>query len=90
MKKKKKNLKLGFLKGKQWILGLKRGAPSIAGVICPNQILVAKVMTKILSHTRKLPQLGQIRISCQSCADLPAPGNSVPLTCNLTAQHRLT
>jgi hypothetical protein len=47
-------------------------------------------MTKILQRTRKLPQLGQIMISCQFCADLLAPGNSAPLMCNLTAQHRLT
>jgi hypothetical protein len=35
------------------------------GVICANRILVDKVMAKILSRTRKLPQLSQIMISCQ-------------------------
>jgi hypothetical protein len=53
-------------------------------VICANQTLVAKVMAKILSRTRKLLQLSQITISCQSCADLPAPGKLATSTCNLT------
>lgn len=60
------------------------------GVIWANRILVAKVMAKILQRTWKLPKLGQIMISCQFCADLPAPGNSAPSMHNLTAQHRLT
>jgi hypothetical protein len=59
-------------------------------VICANRILVAKVISKILQHTQKLPKLGQITISCQSCTNPPASGNSATLICNLTAQHRLT
>jgi len=100
----KKNLKLGFWKGKKRILGLETRrterswvatmcAPKTdfqIGVICANRILVAKVMAKLLQRIRKLPQLGQIMISCQFCADLPTPGNSAPLMCNLTTQHRLT
>jgi hypothetical protein len=60
------------------------------GVICAKRILVAKVMVNLLQRTRKLPQLGQITISCQFCADPPAPGISAPLLCNLTAQRHQT
>jgi hypothetical protein len=47
-------------------------------------------MAKSLQRIRKLPQLGQIMISCQFCADPPAPGISAPLMCNLTVQRHLT
>jgi hypothetical protein len=100
----KKNLKLGFFEGKIVDFGLETRrtkhntvammcAPKRAfriGVICANRTLIAKVMAKILSHIWKLPQLGQITISCQSWANLPTPSNSVPSMCNLKAQHRLT
>jgi hypothetical protein len=60
------------------------------GVISANRILIAKVMAKSLQRIQKLPQLGQIMISCQFCADPPAPSISAPLMCNLTAQRHLT
>jgi hypothetical protein len=93
-----------FWTRRTWILGLETRrtehslmamtcAPKRAfriGVICANRILVAEVMAKLLQRTQKLLQLGLIMISCQFCADLPAPGISAPLMCNLTAHCHLT